>query len=408
MKILIIEDDPYFSQALKERLEDRGYTTQLVNSIDDALAVPTEGLSAIISDVMLPNDPAKSGISDDETRAGYLSGVAFFRSIRQKGLKIPLFFLTNSNTSGDAANWAAKEHIPFISKTDGPDSILLALEAAGLATRGTRQKATKVPRHQAEAVQQQTPDSNADQRSEKSLDGEPPDWLKGIIWFRRRPWYLAFTLGGTLFVYVVLRLTGHDLLCPLLERVGLKCSELATTRTNYVMITNSISLNVIDPKTDECIAYAKDKGKPYWIESITEIIHLQFDKILKTRTATFQVVYVLRLLRDVQRNDQSFKEWFNTSDQRARLTRISGTDEESVHGANGKFEVQIAGRAGEVRTVVTGGRYVWPYDAEPRAGLGDKIRLGKNDDTWNYPNDSDDAIREYTMLIYSDEGEIRS
>src|ERR1022692_4728763 len=83
MKILIIEDDPYFSQALKERLEDRGYTTQLVNSIDDALAVPTEGLSAIISDVMLPNDPAKSGISDDETRAGYLSGVAFFRSDRK-------------------------------------------------------------------------------------------------------------------------------------------------------------------------------------------------------------------------------------------------------------------------------------------------------------------------------------
>jgi hypothetical protein len=236
----------------------------------------------------------------------------------------------------------------------------------------------------------------------KRFEGEPPGLLKNIIWFFRNPLFLT----GLVVVYVIFRLTGHDILVPLLEKAGMKKAETSMTKTNTVVIPSVASLQLDDQKTLECIAYAKANQKPYWIESITEIVHLQFDKIKRTRTATFQVVYVLRLLRDVRRNDQSFKEWFNSSDQRAKLTRISGADEESVHGANGKFEVQITGKAGEVRTVVTGGRFVWPYDAEPRNGLGDKIRLGRNDDTWNYPNDVNDAIREFTMLLYSDGNEI--
>lgn len=247
-------------------------------------------------------------------------------------------------------------------------------------------------------------------KSEPSVS-EPPAAIKWINWFSKNPWYLVGILTAAVFVYLVFRLTGHDILCPALEKVGVKCSTNATNyveiiRTNVVTSTNAIAVEVSDAKTAECIAFARSHNKPYWIESATEIVHLQFDRSAKTRTGTFQVIYVLRLLRDVHRNDQSFKEWFNSSDQSAKLTRISGSDEESVHGNVGKFEVQIEGKAGDVRTVVTGGRYVWPYDAQPRNGLGDKIRLGKNDDTWNYPNDADDAIREYTLLIYSDAGEI--
>ncbi len=227
MKILIIEDDPFFAQSLKEKLEDRGYTTQLVKSVENAISVSTDGISAIISDVMLPNDSAKSGISDDETRAGYLGGVAYFRSLRQKGIKTPLFFLTNSSKSGEAADWAAKEGIPFISKTDGSEAILAALETAGLPIKRVSQCST-------------IPDSKTGQNSKISQDGEPPDWLKGLIWFRRNPWYLVVILGATLFVYVIVRLTGHDPLCILLEKVGLNCG-FETTKTNFVTITNFVS-----------------------------------------------------------------------------------------------------------------------------------------------------------------------
>ena len=229
----------------------------------------------------------------------------------------------------------------------------------------------------------------------ENSDGEP-GWYKTLKWLVQKPYVLV----AIIIFYIGIRIAGHDVLVPPLEKLGITNSPSLFHTT--VTLTNSVSVDVPDPKTAACIEYAKKNQKPYWIESATQIVHLNFDRGTKKRTATFQVVYVLKLLRDIHSNDRSFTELFMTSDQRAKFTRISGTDVESSHGSNGKFDVEVEAKAGDVRTVVTGGQFEWPYDAPPRKGMGDNILLGKNDGTWNFPNDANDAIREYTLLLYSD------
>ena len=147
MKLLIVEDDHFFAQQLKELLEDRGYEIQLVNSVDDALSLSVEGFAGIVSDVMLPNDPGKSGISDEETRSGFFAGIALFRNLRKRGVKIPLFLFSGANYSSDAAAWAAKESVPFIAKEQGPTAVLAALEAAGLPMKSLPPRAFIVHGH---------------------------------------------------------------------------------------------------------------------------------------------------------------------------------------------------------------------------------------------------------------------
>jgi len=133
MKILIVEDDSFYAQLLKELLEDRGFDTTVAKSLEEAVTVKLDDFAAVLSDVMLPNDPDKSGITDEETRSGFFSGVAFFRVVRKRGLKMPLIMFSNAGQSGEASAWAAQENIRFVGKDEGPAALLAALEAAGVA-----------------------------------------------------------------------------------------------------------------------------------------------------------------------------------------------------------------------------------------------------------------------------------
>ncbi len=154
MNILVVEDDSFFAQQLKELLEDRGFKPQIATSLEDALSVPLDNVVAVLSDVMLPNDPCKSGISDMETRSGFLSGVAFFRHVRKSGSKIPLLLFSGAHRSSEAERWAVQEGIIYISKDEGPTAVLAALTTAGLAPKTLPPRAFIVHGHDDLAVEQ--------------------------------------------------------------------------------------------------------------------------------------------------------------------------------------------------------------------------------------------------------------
>jgi hypothetical protein len=81
---------------------------------------------------MLPNDPVKTGLSAEETRSGFFSGVALFRKLRKEGFAKPLLLISAAAPGGESASWAASQGIPYLGKEGGPAQILKALEKLGL------------------------------------------------------------------------------------------------------------------------------------------------------------------------------------------------------------------------------------------------------------------------------------
>ena len=74
---------------------------------------------------MLPNDPDISEISNEETRAGFLSGIALARKIRKNHPSIPIILISQPFVAPEAKSWAQAENIPFVYKTDNPQIFLL-------------------------------------------------------------------------------------------------------------------------------------------------------------------------------------------------------------------------------------------------------------------------------------------
>jgi CheY-like chemotaxis protein len=104
-----------------------------VSSVQEALSKPLKDYAGVIADVMLPNDPMQSGISAEETHAGYMAGVALVRQIRKLGHTIPLI-LFSAGEALEAEKWAADQRIPFVKKEDGQRALLSVLSKLGLIT----------------------------------------------------------------------------------------------------------------------------------------------------------------------------------------------------------------------------------------------------------------------------------
>lgn len=47
MKILIVEDDSFYAQRLKELLEDRGFDTTVAKSLEEAVTVKLDDFAAV-------------------------------------------------------------------------------------------------------------------------------------------------------------------------------------------------------------------------------------------------------------------------------------------------------------------------------------------------------------------------
>jgi CheY-like chemotaxis protein len=132
MRVLIVEDDAFCAQKLRETLADKGLDVDIARSLQEALKMGVEAFGAAIIDVMLPNDPAISGLSVEETRGGFMSGVALARKWLNLHPGPGMVLLSGRPVGGEAQKWAQEVGIPFVFKHEPMRSVLAALEKVGV------------------------------------------------------------------------------------------------------------------------------------------------------------------------------------------------------------------------------------------------------------------------------------
>lgn len=152
VKVLLVEDDSYFARIIVEYLMDNGIVAHVVSSTEEALARDLGEFSAAIIDVMLPNDPAVSGIPAEETRGGYMAGVALSRRLRKKKADFPVVFLSSDVAGSEARSWARENGHPFVGKFEGRTRLLSALSELGLARGVERPRSFIVHGHDNELL----------------------------------------------------------------------------------------------------------------------------------------------------------------------------------------------------------------------------------------------------------------
>jgi len=132
MKILIVEDDNFYAQYMSEMLQDRGVETAEVPSADEALATDVSSYQGAIVDVMLPNNPESSGISNEESRGGFCTGIAVARRLLQKNQNLKVVLLSSDVVGGEAEAWAQSKSVPFVRKSDPSERLTQVLSSLGL------------------------------------------------------------------------------------------------------------------------------------------------------------------------------------------------------------------------------------------------------------------------------------
>jgi predicted nucleotide-binding protein len=132
MRVLIVEDDQFYSQRIRELLTDHGIDSSIVGNAQDALASDLAEIDAAVVDVMLPNDPSASSVSAEESRGGFMTGVAVVRRLQKKKPSLRIVMLSSDVTSTEAESWASQQSIPFVPKHAGSDALLDGLRRLGV------------------------------------------------------------------------------------------------------------------------------------------------------------------------------------------------------------------------------------------------------------------------------------
>jgi CheY-like chemotaxis protein len=152
MPVLIVEDDHFYSQRISELLRDQELEVQIAQSADTALAVDLGNIDCAIIDIMLPNDPAASGITSEECRAGFLTGIAVARRFLQKKPELRIVLLSSGVENTEAEAWALQRSVPFVSKNEGYDSLIQTLRRVKILAGERAPLSFIVHGHDSEAV----------------------------------------------------------------------------------------------------------------------------------------------------------------------------------------------------------------------------------------------------------------
>jgi CheY-like chemotaxis protein len=128
MQVLIVEDDHFYARLICERLQDQGVRTVIVRTAEEALESDITAYDGAVIDLMLPNDPEKSGITPEECRGGFHTGIAVARRLLKAKPTLRIVILTGDFGNPDARNWAHERSIPFISKHNGYGALIQALK----------------------------------------------------------------------------------------------------------------------------------------------------------------------------------------------------------------------------------------------------------------------------------------
>jgi predicted nucleotide-binding protein len=134
MQVLVVEDDQFFAQQIQELVQDRGAGVVLARSAEEAISGAAQECECAIVDVMLPNDPAQSGITNEESRGGFLTGVCVARRLRSQNPKIRIVLLTSTVGPGEAETWANNNGVILLGKDEGRNRLLRTLEQIGVIT----------------------------------------------------------------------------------------------------------------------------------------------------------------------------------------------------------------------------------------------------------------------------------
>jgi predicted nucleotide-binding protein len=129
MKALVVEDDTFYLRRICEKLADFGIEAVPAGSLEEAMRQLATDFSVVITDIMLPNDPQKSGVSEAETRGGSLSGLCFARFVRKQNPECKIIFLTGAESSALVNEWAEKNGATFIAKENGYGQLTAMLRA---------------------------------------------------------------------------------------------------------------------------------------------------------------------------------------------------------------------------------------------------------------------------------------
>ena len=127
MNILLVEDDHFYAYMLTEDLLDHGFSVDVASSVQDALTNDISRYVACVIDVMLPNDPEASGITEMESRGGLLSGVALARRLKQRYPGLRMILLSAALAGNESELWASQQKIPFIHKSEQASGVRRAL-----------------------------------------------------------------------------------------------------------------------------------------------------------------------------------------------------------------------------------------------------------------------------------------
>ena len=132
MKVLIVEDDHFYAQFVSEFLRDNSIETTIAQSAHEALSVDINDYSGAVIDIMLPNDAEASGITNEESRGGYATGIAVARRLLEKNAALRILFLSSGVAGDEAEKWAAEHSLPFILKSESSNALKQALRGLDL------------------------------------------------------------------------------------------------------------------------------------------------------------------------------------------------------------------------------------------------------------------------------------
>jgi predicted nucleotide-binding protein len=154
MAILIVEDDHFYAIQMAELLDDYGVETTVVGSAEQALSAPADSYDAAIIDVMLPNDASVSGISNEECRAGFSTGIALARRLRSHRADLKILLISGDMWASGSLDSARSSGIPVVMKSEGKGAFSQALRALGVIKAGAAPRAFIVHGHDEVALLQ--------------------------------------------------------------------------------------------------------------------------------------------------------------------------------------------------------------------------------------------------------------
>jgi CheY-like chemotaxis protein len=152
MQLLIVEDDRFYARLISERLQDLAIDVKVVQSAEEAVSTDLTNCDGAIVDLMLPNNPEASEITDEECRGGFHTGIAVARRLLKKKPALRIIILSADVGNTEAEKWASERSIPFVSKHDGYEALLRVLKQMQIISGETAPLSFIVHGHDSAAV----------------------------------------------------------------------------------------------------------------------------------------------------------------------------------------------------------------------------------------------------------------